>query len=295
MEKQSILIIDDTPLQIRILSQILSEKYDVKAASSGNKGIELAQRHNIDLILLDILLEDTSGYEVLKSLKSSDKTRSIPVIFVTSMSSPDDEAKGLSAGAVDYIGKPFVDDIVRLRVDLHMQLLTQMRTIERLSLMDSLTEIRNRRSFNLSLQEEWEKAEASGGCISMIMLDIDHFKNFNDKYGHLCGDTCLKSVASTLKQSAGNDFVFRWGGEEFALMLPGMPLERAIELAESLRKAVADTTIVLKDGTSTSVTISLGVGAIFPQEGDKPEFFCTEVDKALYRAKRDGRDRVERI
>ena len=228
MSKRNILIIEDTPVQIRVLDQILSGTYEIKAATNGKKGIELAEKHPIDLILLDIVMEDMSGYDVLENLKKSEKTKQIPVIFITAMDSSQDEVRGLAAGAVDYITKPFVDEIVRLRVGLHIKVLEQMKVIENLSLYDSLTGIRNRRSFNLTMQEEWSQAADNGYCVSMIMLDVDHFKRFNDTFGHLSGDICLKVVADALKNaSRGDDYVFRWGGEEFVILLPKIHADSA--------------------------------------------------------------------
>ena len=292
---KNILIIEDTPIQIRILDRILSPVYQIRAATNGKKGIELALKYPIDLILLDILMDDMSGYEVLEVLKSSEKTCNIPVIFITSMDSSKDEVKGLSSGAVDYITKPFVDEVVRLRVDLHMQLIVQMEIIENQSLYDSLTGIRNRHSFNITMTEEWSNASETGQCISMIMIDIDKFKNFNDVYGHLCGDICLKIVAETMNSCIYDGMLFRWGGEEFVVLLPGVSLDAAMGLAEKLLNEVSTTPIVLNDGTTTYVTISLGVGSIFPHDTDRPEEFCTEVDKALYKAKENGRNRAEII
>lgn len=295
MIKQNLLVIEDTPLQIRVLDNILAEEYNIKATTSGKKGIELAEKHPIDLILLDILMDDMDGFEVLSILKKSPKTKNIPVIFITSMDRTEDEVKGLAAGAVDYITKPFKDEIVRLRVGLHMQLISHLRTIENLSLYDSLTGIRNRRSFNLTLNEMWRESADTNKYLSMIMLDIDKFKNFNDKYGHLCGDTCLKIVAETLTKTADSDLVFRWGGEEFVIMIPGAPLDSALNIAEKLRQSVSDTVISFEGHPSVSVTISIGVGAIIPKASDRPEDFCTKVDTALYKAKENGRNRVEAV
>jgi len=293
--KQSILIIDDTPMQIRVLSQILSPLYDVKIAKDGEKGLELARKHSVDLILLDIVMEGISGFEVLAELKRSMATQHIPVIFITSMDSSEDEAKGLSLGAVDYITKPFMDEIVKLRVGLHMQLLSQMRTIERLGLFDSLTGARNRHSFNKRMQTEWDEAIKNNTVISMLMLDIDHFKLFNDKYGHLGGDLCLKGVADVFLATVENseDFVFRWGGEEFAILLPGTSAGDAAEIAERVRHNVENASIACTGKTAAKVTVSIGVNTIFPKAGDRIEKFCDDTDKALYKAKQNGRNRVE--
>ncbi|MCL1987241.1 MAG: diguanylate cyclase [Firmicutes bacterium] len=292
--KQSILIIDDTPMQIRILSQILAPIYDIKVALNGEKGIELAKKHDIDLILLDILMDGLSGYEVLELLKHSEKTNSIPVIFTTSMTETEDEVKGLSMGAVDYITKPFVDEIVRLRVGLHLKLIDQMRFIEQSTLYDALTGIYNRQAFNTTFNKEWEHAIENGQCISLIMLDIDKFKNFNDTYGHLSGDKCLITVASSLK-IRNVDMVYRWGGEEFAVLLPNTPLVSAEVVAERIRKVVEETPIEYALGEFTNVTISLGIATVFPTEVDKPQEFCNEADKALYQAKQSGRNCVSSV
>jgi len=292
--KQSILIIDDTPMQIRVLSQILSPLYDVKIAKNGEKGLELARKHSVDLILLDIVMTGMSGFEVLGELKKFNVTKHIPVIFITSMDSIESEVKGLSLGAVDYIIKPFIDEIVRLRVGLHMQLISQMRTIERLGLFDSLTGIRNRHSFNTIMQNEWAKAIQNNTCISMLILDIDRFKNFNDQHGHLSGDLCLKTMAKVFMETVerGGDFVFRWGGEEFVILLPDTPIEDATAIAEHIRHKVENTPIPCSENAATKVTVSIGVGMIFPHSGDRIEKFCNETDKALYKAKQDGRNRV---
>ena len=293
-EKKSIIVIEDEPMQIRILNRILSPQYDIKPATTGEKGLKLANKHPIDLILLDIILEDMSGFEVLAALQASEKNKNTPVIFITSMDTREDEIKGLSAGAVDYITKPFIEEIVRLRVGLHMQLISQLRTIEKLSLYDGLTEIQNRRSFNLIIKDLWGHMAEKCQCFSMIMLDVDKFKQFNDTYGHLCGDECLKTVAAALKSVLRkNDSIFRWGGEEFVVLLPETPLDTAVVLAERLRQAVAKAPIEYDGSIITTVTISLGVGCIYPNEEDKPERFCAEVDGALYQAKNNGRNRVE--
>ena len=291
-KKFNILIIEDTPLQMKILSQMLSPLYNVKIALGGEKGLKLAEKHPIDLILLDIVMEDMSGFKVLERLRDSNKTKSIPVIFITSDDSVENEIKGLAAGAVDYMVKPFVDEIVRLRVGLHIKLLEQMRFIENSTLYDSLTGIYNRQCFNTTLDREWEYAIENGQCISLIMLDIDKFKAFNDTYGHLGGDKCLIAVAKALG-IRDFDTVFRWGGEEFAVLLPNAPLTTASGIAERLRRSVEENQVEYEKGKFTNVTISLGVGTIFPTEKDKAQDFCSAVDKLLYKAKENGRNRAE--
>jgi len=294
-----ILIIDDTPMQLVELGRILSSRYEVKIAKSGEEGLKVLKEHHIDLILLDLIMPGMSGFEVLARLKESEETANIPVIFITGSALAEDEAKALSLGAVDYIHKPFVDIVVNLRVGIHLRLVEQMKFIENISLTDGLTEIGNRRSFDQAVKSEWNHAKRAKEHFSMLLLDIDKFKLFNDTYGHLNGDICLKTVASVIGDSLerGRDNVFRWGGEEFAVLLPCTQIEGAMMVAERIRKNVAAAPIRHR-GETTFVTISLGVGSIVPADAGFEEAFAEFsacVDRALYRAKENGRNRVEQI
>ncbi|MCL2580167.1 MAG: diguanylate cyclase [Oscillospiraceae bacterium] len=292
--KQGILIIDDSPLMAAALSQILSPSYDVKIAYDGEAGIEIARSGGVDLILLDVVLPGRSGFEILAALKQSERTWRIPVIFITGNNSSEDEATGLSLGAVDYIRKPFNDAIVTLRVRLHMQLISQMRVIERFGLMDGLTGLDNRRSFDASFKTEWERAVNENGVISMLLLDIDYFKRFNDQYGHMNGDTCLKRVADTLRKcmEPQSDSVFRWGGEEFVVILPGISHQAAMEKAEYIRRSIENTPIRFED-KAAQVTASIGLSTVSPTSLDDAKVFFDQLDDALYRAKENGRNRIE--
>jgi len=297
--KECILVIDDDPMQLMFLGHILSPQYDVKVAKSGEAGLKLAEKYNIDLILLDLVMQDMSGFEVLTRLKEWDETKHIPVIFITGSASNEDEAKGLALGAVDYIRKPFTEVVVSLRVKIHLQLIAQMKTIENLSLTDGLTGISNRRSFDQTIKSTLIHSRRANEHFSILMLDIDKFKQFNDKHGHLNGDTCLKTVATTIQEALerGSDNVYRWGGEEFAVILPYTSIEGAMHIAERIRERIAATPIQLGDET-VFITVSIGVGSIPPIHMDSDEAFvdfCINLDKALYRAKEKGRNRVEQI
>ena len=298
--KRCILVIDDTPIQLVMLGRILSTKYNVKMAKTGEEGFKLAAEHDIDLILLDLYMPGMTGFEVLSRLKESDKTKHIPVILVTGSASNEDEAEGLTLGAVDYIRKPFTEIVVMLRVEVHLRLVAQMKMIESFSMTDGLTGINNRRSFEQTVKSIWSLSKRENNCIGMLMMDIDKFKNFNDKYGHLNGDICLKTVAAVIRDTIRreSDSVYRWGGEEFMVLLPGTNIEGTLQVAENIRKNVADAQINL-DGEAAFVTISIGAGAIVPNihmEFDKDFIkFLKDLDKALYRAKENGRNRIERI
>ena len=286
--KQCILIVDDTPVQLRILSQILSSAYDIRVATSGQKGLEIAEKHPIDLILLDIMMFGMSGFEVLAALKKSEKTKHIPVIFISAMNTSEHEIKGVEAGAVDYITKPFVHEVVRLRIDLHMKLISQTKTLEKQGMYDSLTEISNRRCFNQVVESQWHKAIENGHCLSLVIMDIDNFTAFNEKYGQLSGDICLRTVAKALTAARQDDLIFRFNGDEFAFLLPDMNASNTEILAERLVSAVSEIPIEYHPGKSANVTISVGLGTIFPNESERPEFLCITVEKALKEAKNNG-------
>jgi len=298
-QKQCILIIDDSPMQLVALENILAPLYDTKLAKTGAEGVRIAQSTNIDLILLDLVLPDESGFDVLRQLKQSKDTMDIPVIFVTGRVSCEDEATGLNIGAVDYIRKPFTDVVVKLRVEIHLRIVAQMKFIENISLTDGLTGISNRRSFDNVVRSTWNHARRTNDCFGMLMLDIDKFKIFNETYGHLNGDICLKTVASTMSKSLtrGTDSVYRWGGEEFVIILPSTDLEGSMLVAERVRENIENTAIDLGNET-TSVTISTGAGSIAPNNMDFDTHFLgfsTKVNQALFQAKNNGRNRVESI
>lgn len=290
----SILIVDDEVHNIDVLCQILNPTYTVKTAKSGQAAIKMALKHSPDLILLDVIMPDMSGFEVLSELKASDLTREIPVIFITGLDNSQDEEKGLRLGAVDYITKPFHNSIVKLRVKTHLKIIEQMRTIERLGMIDALTNIPNRRSFDHQLNVEWNRSKRAGNPLSILMLDVDKFKHFNDNYGHAHGDEALKTVAKVTAQTLrrSSDFVARWGGEEFAVLLPGTDLHGALDMAEQIRKNIECAPIPCANGLETKVTVSIGVSSGVPEAGAQIDEFVAKADKALYLAKEEGRNRV---
>ena len=303
-ERACVLVIDDSPMELRALSMILSATYDVKIAKDGYVGLELAIRNRVDLILVDLSMPGMSGFEVLKALKEDEDLSEVPVIIVTGSESGDDEVKGLEMGAADFIRKPFLDAVVKLRVGLHLQLRRQLKLVEGFSLMDGLTGIGNRRNFDQTILSEFRRSARAKEPIGLLMVDIDNFKRFNDRYGHINGDTCLKVVAKAMADVAlrGSDFVFRWGGEEFIVLLSQTPLEGAVVFAERLRQTIEELPMYCGDEV-TSATVSIGVGATYPAvslikdrdtdfEDDIKEFMIN-INKALHRAKANGRNRVE--
>lgn len=292
--KFKILIVDDERANIIALSHILRPMYTVLAAKDGSVAIEVAQNNKPDLILLDIIMPNMSGFEVLAELKNSDLTINIPVIFITSLDGLQHEEKGLLLGAVDYITKPFYSSIVKLKVKAHLKIVEQMRTIERLGMIDTLTNIPNRRCYDHQLNVEWARAVRKEIPIGILMIDIDNFKIFNDTYGHTCGDEALKAVAEvisrTLKRPA--DFAARWGGEEFVVLLPDTDLHGVLNIAGQIRSNIENTVISLPDGRSSSITVSIGAYHEVPTINSSVEVFVAEADKALYSAKAAGKNIV---
>lgn len=240
-------------------------------------------------------MPDMSGFEVISELKKSDATRKIPIIFITGLSNVENEEKGFFLGAADYITKPFHSSIVNARVKTQMQIVNQVRTIEQLCLLDGLTNIPNKRSFNNKLETEWKRAARDKMPLSLLLIDVDNFKSYNDNYGHPQGDVLLQIIAKTFMAvvKRPGDLAARWGGEEFAVLLPETDLNGALKVAETIRAAVESTLIPFAGGTvTTSVTVSVGVVSTVSHFSNSLEEFIREADKALYRAKETGKNKV---
>jgi diguanylate cyclase (GGDEF)-like protein len=291
----SVLVVDDEESSLAVLDKILSSEYVVFTAKSGEEALRLAENEIPDLILLDILMPGMDGVEILSSLKRSETTRKIPVIFISALSGEDDEEKGFALGAVDYITKPFRNSIVQARVRTHMRIIRQMRMIEKTGLIDSLTDIPNRRSFDDRFNKEWRRCGREGNPISLLMMDLDKFKNYNDTYGHPQGDVLLRTVAKIVSSEAKrpSDLAARLGGEEFGLLLANTGIEGALLIAERIRSKVESEKIPTADGnTLTSMTISIGVVSTIPNDSCPALDFIRKADECLYAAKNAGRNRI---
>lgn len=292
--KNTLLIVDDEKMNLKVLTNILISEYTIFTASNGKNAIEKAIEYKPDLILLDVIMPEMDGFQTFTEMKKNDDISHIPVIFVTGLNTNEAEEKGLSMDAVDYITKPFSSTIVKLRVRNQIQIINQMRTIEHLSMMDQLTGIPNRRSFDERLQHEWKNSIREQQPISLLMIDIDKFKNVNDTYGHQQGDVVLKSIAEILPAliRRSGDIAARWGGEEFVVLLLNTPLEGAMEVAGKIRAAVEEAEIPYNGDSVIKITVSIGVKTIIPGRDDVVNAFISNADKALYAAKDAGRNRV---
>jgi len=294
-ESKTILIIDDEPIIIEFLQSILEDDYTLCGATNAFEGLALARAEVPDLILLDISMPEVDGYELCATLKKDQLTRSIPIIFITALTSSEYETKGLKAGAVDYIAKPINPDVVKARVGNHMELKKQRDYLESLAMVDSLTGILNRRGFDLHYDREWRRSARSKAALSLVMIDIDDFKQYNDNYGHLAGDDCLKLVARTLKKvpRRGGDVLVRYGGEEFLAVLPDTPFESLRFMAERFRAAVEEAQIPhCGSRVSKVVTVSVGAATVIPNPRTYPFVLVDKADQMLYRSKTEGRNRV---
>ncbi len=295
----TLLIVDDQPANIHALAKLLKDDYRIITATSAAKALELARRDPApDLILLDILMPDRDGYATCRELKADEATHAIPVIFVTALDQAQDEAKGLQLGAADYISKPFNPAIVRARVHNQVSLKLKTDLLEKIALQDGLTEIPNRRYFDRKLTQEWNRQSRHQQPLSLLMIDIDHFKPYNDHYGHGAGDDCLRRVAQALHQvpTRAADLVARYGGEEFVVLLPDTETAGAREVAEEMRAAIHTLAIPhAYSPVSDRITISLG-GSTYRPRRQQPaidaEALKQVADQALYQAKEQGRDRI---
>lgn len=294
-KKYRILIVDDERSNRKLLSELLSEEFDVVLAKNGSQVFQFLNGEQvIDLVLLDIMLPDMDGYEIIKRMKNNDNQKDIPVIFITVLDSAENEEKAFQLGAVDFITKPFHPSIVKLRVKNQINLIEQKQMLEEMAGIDGLTGINNRRSFDTIYQKEWQKILRYKDPLSLIMIDVDFFKNYNDFYGHGAGDAVLKEIAKAIKNQLNRpeDMVARYGGEEFVVVLPRTEKNGAMQKAEKIRKAVESLAITHeKSDCADVVTISLG-GVTHEKEDGNPEAFLKQSDEMLYKAKSEGRNRV---
>lgn len=297
-EKHKVLVIEDSLLNQHIIQKILDDEYTLGMADTADSGYKAAHIFHPDLILLDIILPNANGFDLLARLKDDPETAGIPVIIITGLDGDNEEERGFLLGAVDYIRKPFKETIVKARVKTQVRLIKQIQTIERLGLMDALTGIYNRRHFDNQSKYEWGRSVRENAPLSLIMIDVDKFKVYNDTYGHPQGDVMLRTIAQVLKGCLGRsvDILCRYGGEEFVVMLPNTPVDGAAIVAERLRAAVENTDV--ENSTldiTTRATISSGLACTWPENGGDVSALLRAADEALYRAKQNGRNRVEQV
>lgn len=288
------LVVDDDVTNITILAHLLDTEYDMVFATSGPDALDLAQSARPDVILLDVMMPGMDGYEVCTRLKADSTTANIPVIFITGLDDIEAESRGLELGALDYVTKPFNPGVVRARVRNHVELKQARDVLLSLAATDGLTGLANRRRFDEVLLAECKRLARSHSPLALIMLDIDYFKAFNDTYGHLAGDDCLRLIAGVLTKAThrGPDLAARYGGEEFACILPETTLQGAVSVAEQIQAGIAALAVEhTASKVASLVTGSLGVTSITCVPASVPEDVVRTADANLYRAKRLGRNR----
>ena len=310
MPDPSILLVDDDPGSIQVLSRILAGQGQLRFATSGVDALRIARESVPDLVLLDAEMPGMSGFEVCEAMKADYLLADVPVIFVTSHCDADFEVAGLATGAVDFIAKPVRAPLVVARVKTQLRLKQMADTLRQRATIDGLTGVANRRLFDDALAREWLRAQRTARPVSLLLIDVDHFKLYNDRYGHPAGDACLRAVADALNSASLRpaDLVARYGGEEFTLILPNTPRAGAKHMAHRVLDAVEALGIPHQASlTGRHVTVSIGVACyddasdcwIEPSSDSRPTGLqascCTSddllaaADKALYAAKHGGR------
>ena len=296
----SILLVDDDPGAIQLMGRILADVGKLRFATNGNDALRLARDSAPDLILLDAEMPGMSGFELLKMLKTESSLADVPVIFITSHNEAGFEVSALDMGAADFIAKPLKSSRVLARVKTQLRVKHMADELRRTATTDALTGVANRRQFDESLEREWLRARRSGEPVSLLMIDVDHFKLYNDLYGHPKGDVCLKHVAQTLLSACKRpgDFVARYGGEEFMILLPKTPREGAQHIARQVLDAVAAFGIFHEESQTTHyVSVSVGIACFDDASARwaddahalRASDLIQAADKALYSAKRAGR------
>lgn len=289
-----ILVVDDAMENIQILNAALQGEHEVLFAMDGPRALEIARTQHPDLILLDAVMPGMDGYAFCRELFAAPETSDIPVIFVTALKTPEDETRALGAGAADFIGKPVNAAVVRARVRTQLTVKRQRDALRALILTDSLTGVANRRAFDERLEMEWRRCGRAQLPVSLLMVDIDHFKLYNDHYGHPAGDGTLVQVAGAMRRAAGRgqDLVARYGGEEFAILLPQLDEQGATGVARRLMQELETLDLPhAASPTSPRLTVSIGISSMIPGEHSAPADLVQVADALLYQAKAGGRNR----
>lgn len=290
MEPKKLLVVDDEATFCKVIWALLNELgYDVTTETNGRRTLDLLRQGDFDVLLLDLHMPDVDGLELISEIRQNDSV--LPILVVTGDDSTETTVEAMRRGATDFVSKPVEGSLLDLRIRRAFDL----EHSRRLANTDGLTGLYNHRHLQERLQQEIDRARRYGRPLSVVMADIDHFKRFNDTYGHPCGDEALIAVSDTLRRVGRTaDIVARYGGEEFALLLPETDLEKAQIVAERARQCVESLALPKIEG-SPSLTLSLGVAQLSEQDllsSGAKEVLMRRADAALYRAKRSGRNLV---
>ncbi len=292
--KDTIWLVDDSEIIHKAIKLVL-KGYDIRSFYSGKEFLDFIELQDFqlpDLILLDILMEPISGFEVLESLKEIIEFREIPIIILSTKEAIDDKVKGLEMGATDYIVKPFYERELYARIRVHIKIKKNHDALREKVIMDFLTNTYNKRHLYTKLHTQFSMYNRHQSSFSLIFFDIDHFKIINDTYGHLTGDYILKELCSEIKNIIRNeDDLFRYGGEEFVLLAPFSSRENAHTIAEKIRTRIMEKTFMSND-EALRITLSLGIASLPEDKVETREQLLELADKRMLKAKKSGRNRV---
>lgn len=294
-QNYTILCIDDESVNLKVLASIFKDHYNVIACKSAKQGFQRALNENPDIILLDILMPEENGFELMAKLKQHPQLTNIPVIFITGLQDAEDEEKGLMMGACDYIQKPFNYGIVRARVNTHLEIVRQRNLLQKFALFDSLTELPNRRKWQQDSVDYWLSAKSAQTAMVYGIVDVDHFKKYNDYYGHQQGDVALRKIANTIRRTLFEfgGAVFRCGGEEFYFYFPGnQQFSDEVTLTACL-KSIENLAIPhLAISQNCLVSVSIGAVRVIPSDNNSVEKVMKQADERLYLVKNSDRNGV---
>lgn len=296
--KPVIMIVDDEIANIELVGAMLEQEYEILFARSGEQALNVARRSTPDLILLDVVMPGLDGYETCRLLKQDPGLADVPVIFTTGRNGIEDEERGLAAGAIDYVTKPVQPISLRHRVGNHVNLKQMRDRLVNLAMIDPLTGLGNRRMLDRLMSQELARLGPDRAWLSVILLDVDYFKKYNDIYGHPAGDLCLTQVARALGGTIrnGRDHCTRYGGEEFACILPQTGLADAMDIADRMRRSVEALSMPHAGSDVVPVvTISAGVISGPCAPGQEMSFWIEQADRLLYQSKQSGRNRVSAL
>ena len=303
----NLLVVDDSKVsRTEVIRALNGEKSlgTIFEAENGLQALKRLSSQKIDLILSDVVMPGMDGFKLLISLRDHEEWNTIPVILLTSQNELEDRVKGLELGAWDYLIKPAnpLELLTRARVMLRIKTLqdklkNRIRQLERLSIVDGLTGLYNKKYLYEFIRREIKRTERFGMIMFCIMMDVDHFKKVNDTYGHPCGDTVLKELGAILGDVIrGYDFAARFGGDEFTVVLPQQSNRKDVQIiAERLRQTINNHPFTLKSKSKRppiQITVSLGVAAFPDKNITDYESLIERADEALYQAKLQGRNRI---